>query len=181
MATAKDGTNPGRQGATPARQDPSPARHGRASGNDPTIQDGQLPSTIFGEPTDIHSTGLGGSGGGGGGGSDVTVFPGQLEDSLGHTPESVLTHSGVGGSEGAHNGNGGPDHVTYTDPWGVIGGVNRNVSVSAHIDGEGDWTQANDCGYSGGPTLPTLESNRPTSSGVGSGHAGKHNHPDAGK
>jgi hypothetical protein len=183
MATAKDGVNQGRQGGSPARQDSNPSRHGHgAPTGGPTVQLGQLPDTIFGESTDIHSTGLGGSAGAGPAApADVTVQKGQLTDELGHTPDSVITHTGVSGTDGAHNANGGPDTVTYTDPWGVIGGVNRNVSVGAHIDGEGDWTQANDCGYSGGPTLPTLENNRPTSTGLGSGHISSHNHPDHGK
>jgi hypothetical protein len=180
MASAKDGVNPARQGGSPARQDPSPARQGRADGLDPTNQSGQTPSEIFGFGTHLDSTGIGGSGSEAVP-SDVTLNKGQLDEVFSHTGPSVNTHTGVAGSEGAHNGNGGPDSVTYTDPWALIGGVTREQHVSAHIDGPGDWTQANDQGYSGGPTLPTLQNTRPTSTGLGSGHVSSHKHPDAGK
>jgi hypothetical protein len=179
MATAKDGSNPARTG-TPARQDPRPARQGRAEGLDPTNQNGQLPSDIFGMPTHLDSTGLGGSGSSEGEPSDVTLNKGQLDEVFSHTGPNVNTHTGVAGSEGAHNGSGG-DSVTYTDPWAIIGGVTREQHVSGHVNGPGDWTQANDEGYSGGPNLPVLENNRPTSTGLGSGHVSSHKHPDAGK
>lgn len=179
MATVRDGENPGRQGATPARQHPSPLRQGRGeSGLDPTEQLGQTPSEIFGFSQN-YSTGAPGTSGKATDTSDVTVQDGQLSDGLSGLTEEEVTSTGLHGSQGAVNGNGGPDSVMYTDPWGYIGGVNRDISVSAHIDGIGDWTQANDQGYAAGPTLPALEGNRPVSTGAGSGSVRGAGHPNA--
>jgi hypothetical protein len=178
VATVNDGTNPGRQGATPERQSPSPARQGHGGPSDPTVQEGQLPSEIFGF-AQSYSTGAAGTAGGSAGGDDVTVQVGQLDDGLAGVTREEITHTGMPGSQGAQNSNGGPDSVHYTDPFGYMGGVQRDVSVSAHIDGVGDWTQANDMGYAGGPTLPALEGNRPLSTGAGEGHTGVR-HPNAG-
>jgi hypothetical protein len=182
MATVNDGTNPGRQGATPARQSPSPARNGDGRGGpNPTVQPGQLPAEIFGF-AQSYSTGAPGTQGATGPDADVTIQAGQLEEGLSGVTGSEITDTGAPGGQGAVNGNGGPNTVRYTDPFGIQGGVNREVTVSAHVDGSGDWTQANDMGYDSGPTLPSLEGNRPTSTGIGSGSVGHSaRNPDAGK
>jgi hypothetical protein len=179
MATVNDGTNPGRQGATPQRQSPAPARQGHGgAGLDPTEQNGQTPPDIFGF-AQSYSTGAHGSTPPGRHSSDVTVQPGQLDDGLSYVTGDEITDTGLHGSPGASNQNAGPDTVTYTDPFGIMGGVNRDVTTAAHIDGIGDWTQANDQGYAGGATLPALEGNRPVSTGIGSGSVRGAGHPDA--
>ena len=178
MATARDGSNPGRTGV-PARQDPSPARHGRASSLDPTVQEGQLPSEIFGLPTDIKSSGMKGSSAAKQP-ADVTLHPGQLDDDLGHTSEQFVTDSGMPGSAGSTHPTGG-ESVTYTDPFGIIGGVNRDVQTNGATSGPGDWTTWGDDNGFSGPTLPGLENNRPTDSGIGHGHVRGAGHPNAGQ
>lgn len=178
MATARDGSNPGRTGV-PARQDPSPARHGRGGGGDPTNQPGQTPGEIFGLSTDIQSSGMKGSSANKQP-ADVTLHPGQLDEDFANTSEQFVTDSGMPGSAGAAPQAGG-ESVTYTDPYGIIGGVNRDVQTSGATSGPGDWTTwGADNGFSG-PTLPGLENNRPTDSGVGHGHVSAHAHPNAGQ
>lgn len=181
MATASDGRNPARTGV-PARQEPSPKRHGRGEpGLDPTEQLGQTDDTIFGMPTGIKSTGMKGSDHGGSTSpADVTLHPGQLDEDFANTSEQFVTDSGMPGSAGAAPQAGG-ESVTYTDPYGIIGGVNRDVQTSGATSGPGDWTTwGADNGFSG-PTLPGLENNRPTDSGVGHGHVSAHAHPNAGQ
>lgn len=170
MATVSDGQNPGRQGASPARQSPSPLRNGRNEGGlDPTEQAGQTPSDIFGFAQSYH-TGAPGSQGATAGDADVTVQAGQLEDGLAGVSREQITNTGLHGSQGATNSNGGPTAIRYTDPFGYMGNVHRETHTSGHVDGVGDWTQANDMGYAAGPTLPSLEGNRPLSTGIGEGH-----------
>jgi hypothetical protein len=179
VATVNDGTNPGRQGATPQRQSSAGARHGHGdAGPEPTAQRGQLPDEIFGF-SQSYSTGAPGSSPPGARSSDVTIQPGQLDDGLSHVTGDEITSTGLHGSAGAANSNGGPDGVDYTDPFGYMGNEHRESHTSAHIDGVGDWTQANDDGYAGGATLPALEGNRPVSTGIGSGHVHAR-HPNAG-
>ena len=138
MATASDGTNQGRTGV-PARQDPSPARHGRGGGGDATTQPGQTPSEIFGLPTDIQSSGMKGSSANKQP-ADVTLHAGQLDEDFANTSEQFVTDSGMPGSEGASPQGGGGESVTYTDPFGILGGVNRDVHTSGATNGPGDWT-----------------------------------------
>lgn len=180
MATASDGRNPARTGV-PARQEPSPKRHGRGEpGLDPTEQLGQTDATIFGMPTGIKSTGMKGSDHGGSTSpADVTLHPGQLEDDLGHSSEQFITKTGMPGSAGASPQSGG-ESIRYTDPWALIGGVDRDNEVSGTVSGPGDWTTwGADNGFSG-PTLPGLENNRPTDSGVGHGSVKGAGHPNHG-
>jgi hypothetical protein len=179
MATARDGVNPARTGV-PERQSPSPKRSGRASGADPTTQEGQTPSTVFGQPTGISSSGMKGSSDFKAP-SDVTLEAGQLDDDLGHSSEQFVKNSGMPGSEGASPQGGGGEHITYTDPYAIIGGVERTNETSGATSGPGDWTTWGDDNGFSGPTLPGLENNRPTDSGVGRGHASAHPHPNAGQ
>lgn len=179
MATVRDGENPGRQGASPSRQSPAPERNGRGeAGLDPTEQLGQTPDEIFGFSMH-YSTGAPGSQGARGGDADVTIQAGQLTEGLSGVTGGEITDTGLHGSQGAVNSNGGPDGVRYTDPFGYMGNDHRDSHTSAHIDGTGDWTQANDMGYGEGPTLPALEGNRPLSTGAGDGTARGASHPNA--
>jgi hypothetical protein len=174
MAAITDGTNPGRADLQGARQAPARHRQGRGAPGDDTMESVQTPSDIFGFPQ-TYSTGARGSTGGGSVPADVTIQKGQLDAGLSQVSGSEITSTGAPGSQGVHNSVGG-EQVTYTDPFGYVGGVNRDVSVTGRIDGPGDWTQANDMGYSGGPTLPALQNARPTSTGAGQGHVREH-HP----
>ncbi len=173
-AVPNNGTNPGRAGR-PMREEPARKFNGRAAGGDPTNEPGQPATSVFGLTAPTH-TGLGGSTGSSTGSStDVTMYDGQLEQSITGLSGQAVTSTGMPGGSGASPGGGGGTSVTYTDPFGFVGGVNRSVQTSGTIDGVGDWTQANADGYAGGPTLPILQNNRPTSTGLGSGHVSTHN------
>jgi hypothetical protein len=170
MAAASDGTNPGRAGK-PERQMPGRKRNGRSEGGlDPTEQIGQTPSDIFGF-SQSYSTGAPGSAGSHtGGGTDVTEYDGQLEESVTGLKGAAITSTGAPGSTGASAGHSGGETVTYTDPFGYMGNVNREVSVSGQVDGTGDWTQFGDNNGFSGATLPILQNARPVDSGAGKGH-----------
>lgn len=173
MAGVPDGVNAGRAGR-PARQSPARKYNGRQiPGTDPTNEPGQTPSETVGGFRQNYSTGAPGTRGASAAPNDPTVQAGQLDPGLAGVTGSQLTSTGMPGSEGARNGTRG-ETVTYTDPFGFLGGVNRTVSTSGQVDGEGDWTQANDMGYAGGPTLPVLQNNRPTSTGMGQGRVSTH-------
>lgn len=179
MANVSDGQNPGRS-STPQRQPSSGAkRQGRGeSGIDPTNQLGQTPSEIFGFPQH-YSTGAPGSSGGSAD-ADVTIEAGQLDDGLAGVTREEITSTGLHGSQGAAANGGGGTSVRYTDPFGYQGNVHREAHASGNLDGPGDWTTSGaDNGFSG-PTLPGLEGNRPTDTGVGKGHVGV-KHPNAGQ
>lgn len=185
MANPQEGRNPGYTGQ-PARQGVSRDRQGNGSGgSEPTAWD-ETPADLFGV-RQSYSTGLAGSAGAQHSASvDVTNEPGQLEDGgLSSTTVAENTESGLSGSTGASPARGG-ETVTYTDPWAVIGGVTRDNTVQGEISGVNDWTKCID-GYSPGQSLPGLENNRPTDTGVGSGHARTElpaqggNHPNAGR
>jgi hypothetical protein len=92
----------------------------------------------------------------------------QLQDDLGGTSDHDITSTGMQGSSG-HTVHGGGESITYTDPWGIVGAVNRDVTVQGNVNGAGDWTAFGDDNGFSGPTLPGLESNRPTATGVGRG------------
>lgn len=173
MATVpENGTNPGRAGR-PMREDPARRRNGRAAGGDPTNEPGQPATSVFGMSAPTTTGAKGSAGSSTSASTDVTEYDGQLEQSITGLSGSAVTSTGMPGSTGASPGAGG-ESVTYTDPYGFIGGVNREVTTSGTISGEGDWTQANRDGYAGGPTLPILQNNRPTSTGMGQGHVSTH-------
>lgn len=164
MATAMDGTNPGRAGQ-PQRQSPARKNSGRGANAEPTSPSNQAPATIFGQPTALGGTGLPGSAGAGTPG-DVTQESDQtLQSFTGH--REAHSQTTLEGSPGASPGSGG-ESVTYTDPFGVIGGVNRDVTVQGAVSGNDDWTQGA-AKYATGPALPGIAGNRPTDTGLGHG------------
>jgi hypothetical protein len=171
MAAVTEGANPGRTNTQGSRQSPARGQHGRSGGtSDPTSPSDQTPSDIFGF-AQTYSTGARGSTGApsqDGPNGDVTVERGQLDPGLAQVSGSEITSTGAPGSQGARNSPGG-DTVTYTDPFGYLGQEHRESSTAGRVSGSGDWTQANDMGYDGGPTLPVLQNARPTSSGAGQG------------
>lgn len=167
MASTTDGQNPGRTGR-PERQSPGRKRQGHADGLDPTALPGQLQTEIFGFTVPSSTGARGTTGSNTTPGEDVTMYDGQLEESITGLSGAAITSTGAPGSEGARNSNGG-ETVTYTPAFGIYDGTAREVSVQGRVSGSGDWTQANDMGYDGGPTLPILQNNRPTSTGAGRG------------
>ena len=176
MATVSDGQNPGRS-STPQRQAGS-GRAGHGGGGDPTAQPGQTPSEIFGFHQE-YTTGAPGSSGGGAAGSDVTTEPGQFDTTLTHVTEQEIVSTGADGSQGASPHAGG-EGIRYTDPFGYMGNDHRESHTSGAVNGAGDWTtMGDDSGFSG-PTLPVLEGNRPTETGVGQGHLRHSPHPNNG-
>jgi hypothetical protein len=177
VATVSDGQNPGRS-ATPQRQSPSPARSGHGGVSDPTNQLGQTPGEIFGFSQSYH-TGAPGSQGGDVDHEDVTSQSGQLEDGLAHVSGNEITDTGLHGSQGATPQAGG-ESVRYTDPFGYMGNDHRDSHASGTVTGPGEWTAwGEDNGFSG-PTLPVLEGNRPTETGIGQGHVRHSPHPNSG-
>lgn len=177
MATVSDGNNPGRS-ATPQRQSPAPKRNGAGGGpSDPTVQKGQLPDEIFGF-SQSYSTGAPGTQGATGPDADVTIQAGQLEEGLAGVSGDDITSTGMKGSQGATHASGG-ESVRYTDPFGYMGNDHRDSHASGATNGPGDWTTWGDDNGFAGPTLPALEGNRPTDTGVGKGHVHA-KHPNAG-
>jgi hypothetical protein len=170
MATASDGTNPGRAGK-PERQSPARKRNGRSEGSlDPTEQIGQTPGDIFGF-SQSYSTGAPGSAGSHTGSSgDVTAYDGQLEESVTGLKGSAITSTGAPGSTGATTARSGGETVTYTDFFGYMGQEHRESSTSMAVSGPGDSTLFGDDNGFSGPTLPILQNARPTDSGAGKGH-----------
>lgn len=177
MATVSDGQNPGRS-ATPQRQSPAPARSGHGAGTDPTNQLGQTPSEIFGFHQ-TYSTGAPGTQGATGPDADVTIQAGQLEEGLSGVSGEEITSTGLHGSQGATHQSGG-ESVRYTDPFGYMGNDHRDSHASLAVNGPGDSTTWGDDNGFAGPTLPVLEGNRPTSTGIGQGHISNHRHPNNG-
>jgi hypothetical protein len=159
--------NPG-YSRRPDRTSPASKNQGRGKNAEPTSPSDQNPSEIFGIPTHNQSTGLGGSAGQGTPG-DVTQESDQTKgfgDSSALDPGTTLM-----GSSGASIPTGGSS-VRYTDPFAIQGadsleGAQR--TAQGQVDGSNDWTQSA-AKYDHGPTLPGLEGNRPTSTGLGDGH-----------
>jgi hypothetical protein len=109
----------------------------------------------------------------------VTVQAGQLEEGLSGVTGDEITSTGLHGSAGATHASGG-ESVRYTDPFGYQGNVHREATVSGATSGPGDWTTWGDDNGFSGPTLPALEGNRPTSTGIGQGHVRGEVHPNSG-
>lgn len=155
--------NPG-YSRRPDRTAPARKNQGRGSNAEPTSPSNQNPSEIFGIPTHNDSTGLAGSAGRGTPG-DVTQEGDQTKgfgDSSATDPGTTLD-----GSAGASIPTGG-DSVTYTDPFAIQGSLSlegAQRTAQGSIDGNNDWTQGA-AKYATGPTLPGLEGNRPTTTGI---------------
>jgi hypothetical protein len=168
MATATN--NQPRRGSAPSRQDPAVLKNGSAgNATDPTYEGDQAPADVFGFHNQT-STGLTGSAHNEQP-SDVTLEQGQNDPGPMNVKEDFITNTGLTdqASQGAQQSSAGQT-IRYTDVFGVQGGVNRDATTKGVISGPGDWTQANADGYSGGPTLPMLEGNRPSSTGLTGGH-----------
>lgn len=144
-------------------------RHGRSDGPFVTVQPHQYPGDLFGVALP-QGTGAPGTQGSvpTDASADATNMPGQLEEKVSGLGPADTAETGAPGSQGAVNSSGG-DTVTYTPPGYLDGGPFRDATAQGHVDGMGDWSQANTDGYAGGPTLPALEGNRPTSTGAGGG------------
>ena len=114
---------------------------------------------------------------GAGGASDPTNEPGQLNEGISGEGPAQIADTGAPGSAGAGNSEGGPDAVRFTRPGSYMSGTFVTDTISDHVSGTQDWTQANDDGYgSGGPQLPGIHGNEPTSTGSGEGrvlHGGR--------
>ena len=144
------------------------AASGTRSGTDPTNELGQTPASLFGVPLP-QNTGAPGSAGASSQ-PDPTLESGQnFEGISGLTPAQTAS-TGSPGTQGATNGPGGGDTISYTQPGSYLSGTYKQDTVNDSISGTGDWTQANDSGYgSGGPQLPGIRGNEPTSTGSGDG------------
>ena len=152
----------------PAREQ-NVARNGRSDGPFVTVQPGQYPADLFGValPQGTGAPGTQGSNPGDAS-ADATNMPGQTDEKIVGIGPDEIAETGAPGTQGVVNASGG-DTVTYTPPGYLDGGPFREATAQGHVDGMGDWSQANTDGYAGGPTLPGLERNRPTSTGAGSG------------
>lgn len=164
------------RGGRPARNSPAGfAANGNAPDadrRDPTVARGGVPSDLFGMHQ-TYSTGARGSEPPGGreAPTDVTLQRGQIDPGLSMVEGKEITDTGADGSQGANTGAGGTT-IRYTDVFAALGGGGAGeMTTRAHVDGSGDWTQANGDGYDAGPTLPILRNARPTSTGAGQGHS----------
>ena len=138
------------------------------AGTDPTVEPGQYPSSFFGVSLPM-GTGAGGSAGAGGG-ADPTNEPGQLTEGISGLGASATADTGAPGSGGQQNGSGGGTSISYTRPGSFLSGTNQQDTVTDNISGPSDWTQAIDGSYAGGgPQLPGISGNEPTSTGAGGG------------
>jgi hypothetical protein len=139
-----------------------------AYGGEVTNEPNQYPSSLFGVALP-QGTGAPGTGGAAGG-ADPTNQPGQLSEGISGEGPSQTAQSGAPGTMGQQNGAGGPDRVTYTRPGSFLTGTNQSETVNDSISGTSDWTQAIDGSYAGGgPQLPGVKGNEPTSTGAGGG------------
>lgn len=141
-----------------------------AGGMDPTLEPGNYGPSIFGVNLP-QGTGAPGSQGAapGGGNDDPTNEPGQLNEGLSGLGPAQTANTGAPGSQGASNGGSGPDTVKYTRPGSYLTGTYQQDTVSDSVSGTGDWTQAIDGSYGGGPQLPGISGNMPMGTGAGGG------------
>lgn len=166
-----DSAHPGYSSTKASRGSPASAGEGR--GGDVTAEPGQYPPAadhgIFGGPLPT-GTGAPGSAGGAGDG-DPTIEPGQTTDDFTGNSRGDLTSTGAPGSAGGDPSSGtGGNSVTFTRPGSYLSGTYSEDTVRDDIDGPGEWTEANDSGYAtGGPQLPGIKGNQPTSTGAGRG------------
>lgn len=138
-------------------------------GLDPTLEPGNYTPSLFGVPLP-QNTGAPGSPGAQPGQGDPTNQPGQVYEGISGEGPAQIADTGSPGSQGATNGGAGPDAVRYTRPGSFLSGTYEQDTVNDSVSGPLDWTQANDSGYgSGGPQLPGIKGNEPTSTGSGMG------------
>jgi hypothetical protein len=146
----------------------SAAQSGTGSAGDPTTEPGNNSASLFGMAIP-QTTGAPGSTGASGA-SDPTNEPGQLNEGISGLGPSDTANTGAPGTPGASNSEGGPDSVKYTLPGSYLSGTYVQDTVADSVSGPGDWTQAIDGSYGGGgPSLPGVSGNQPTSTGAGMG------------
>ena len=140
----------------------------RRPGLDPTQEPGNYSASLFGVALP-QGTGAPGSAGAGGA-ADPTNEPGQLNEGISGLGPADIANTGAPGSAGATNSGAGGDAVAYTRPGSYLSGTYQQDTVNDSISGPGDWTQAIDGSYAGGgPQLPGIKGNEPTSTGAGGG------------
>ena len=161
------GQTPGYGQVSGARE--TDAFSGTASGMDPTFEAGNYAPSLFGVALP-QNTGAPGSPGAQPGTGDPTNQPGQLNEGISGEGPAQTADTGSPGSQGSENSGAGPDAVNYTRPGSYLSGTYVQDTVRDSVSGTGDWTGANDQGYgSGGPQLPGIRGNEPTSTGSGDG------------
>ena len=143
------------------------AAAGAFTGDDPANQPGQYPGSMFGVGLP-QGTGAPGSAGAGGG-ADPTTEPGQLHEGISGLGPSDTANTGAPGTAGQQNGTGGGTTINYTRPGAFLTGTNETDTIRDDISGPGDWTQAIDGSYGGGPQLPGIQGNMPDGTGAGAG------------
>jgi hypothetical protein len=158
-------TTPG-YGSADASSHPGKLAAGR-EGGEPTNLPGQYPASLFGA---VIPQGTGAPGTPGASGmADPTNEPGQLSEGLSGTGAADTANTGAPGSQGATESPGGADTVTYTRPGSFLTATYESSVVVDDVSGINDWTQAVDGSYGGGPQLPGIAGNMPTSTGAGEG------------
>jgi hypothetical protein len=163
------GSTPGYGGSVAGARE-SGAFSGTSAQSDPTNEPGQYPGSLFGVSLP-QGTGAPGTAGASPGSADPTNQPGQLSEGLSGEGPAQIADTGAPGSQGAQNSSGGgPDTIHYTRAGSYLSGTYQQDTVSDSISGPGDWTQAIDGAYAGGgPQLPGIKGNEPTSTGAGDG------------
>ena len=167
MANLTPGQHPDGGGLTQGNVSNQDAAQG-AFGGDPSNEPGQYPASLFGVALP-QGTGAAGSAGASGA-ADPSNEPGQLSEGISGLGASATADTGAPGSAGQQNGSSGGTTISYTRPGSYLTGTNATDTVQDNISGPGDWTQAIDGSYAGGgPQLPGIRGNEPTSTGAGGG------------
>jgi hypothetical protein len=159
-------TTPGYGGSGQSR--PGVNSAGTGTSGESVNQPGQYPASLFGSPLPA-GTGAPGSPGPALYSADPTNEPGQLNEGLSGLGPADIANTGAPGSAGMANAAGGPDAVTFTRPGSPFTGTYTMDTVHDDVSGINDWTQAGDGSYGGGPQLPGIAGNMPTSTGAGQG------------
>jgi hypothetical protein len=142
----------------------------KTGGLDPTLEPGNYSSSIFGVQLPAGTGAPGSQGAAYSGDVDPTNQPGQLNEGISGEGPAQTANTGAPGSQGATNGGAGPDAVSFTRPGSYLSGTYQQDTVHDSISGPSDWTQAIDGSYAGGgPQLPGIKGNEPTSTGAGAG------------
>ena len=169
MANLTPGQSPGYGDVSGSRE--TGAYSGTKSGGlGPTAEPGNYAPSLFGVALPQGTGAPGSQGATYSGGVDPTTQPGQLNEGISGLGPADTANTGAPGSTGASNGGGGPDAVSYTRPGSYLSGTYQQDTVNDSVSGPGDWTQAIDGSYAGGgPQLPGIAGNEPTSTGAGGG------------